>query len=94
MNEWQWVLFFLFSLQERPTFSIEIMASNTPDSQMQLDEVKYSSPLSSEPVEQILSCNNDADILELDCMMDCTDSQLVCLDSSAEQPPNQNWDTL
>lgn len=82
------------SLQGRPTFSIEMMASNAPDSQMQLDEVKYSSPLSIEPVEQLPACNNDADILELDCMMDCTDSQLIYLDSSAEQPPNQNLDTL
>lgn len=82
------------SLQERTTFSIEMMTSNAPDSQTQLNELKYSSPLSTEPVEQLPSFNNDADILELDCMMDCTDSQLVCLDSSAEQSPHQNFDTL
>ena len=37
--------------------------------------------------------STDGDILEFDCLMDCTDSQLVDLDSSADQPPHQNLGT-
>ena len=41
-------------------------------------------------VEQVPGCysfGSQGDILELDCVMDCTDSQLVHLDSSPDQPP-------
>ena len=48
---------------------------------------------SSELAQGCSSFSTDGDILEFDCLMDCTDSQLVGLDSSTDQPPHQNLDT-
>ena len=48
---------------------------------------------SSELAQGCSSFSTDGDILEFDCLMDCTDSQLVGLDSSTGQRPHQNLDT-
>ena len=76
------------------SFTSRKMALNsTSDLKKEWCAVKHSVPSSIELVQGLVSCGSDAGISELDCLMDCTDSQLICLDSSADQPPHQILET-
>lgn len=74
------------SVQASPITYTEMMHDTTePESQKAVDEEKQSALSSSQFTQECSLLGSVGDILEFDCLMDCTDSQLVCLDSPVEQ---------
>ena len=83
------------SVQASPITYTETMHDTTePECQKAVEEEKHSALSSSQSAQECSLFGTVGDILEFDCLMDCTDSQLVCLDSSVDQPAtNQNTET-
>jgi len=91
---------------DQTVMCVESPVNNIPTSKQMMQKVTKPKPhkaleekkhpvLSTEMAPGCSSFGSDGDsgdILEFDCLMDCTDSQLVCLDSSTDQLPHYNAD--
>ena len=82
------------SIQDHSTCKQVMQGISAPGSCKLIEGENNSTLPSSEVAPGCSSFGSDGDLLEFDCLLDCTDSQLVSLDSSStNQPPYQKLDS-